>query len=438
MLQNIRLQNIRFQSTRLHRLTVIPLLSGLMLSGCMTHSSQPQSESTQSHPPATHAANLSVCHAIYDAGSSGTRLYLYQQHPDNPQHWISHSGPKVSALADPVREIRGKRWQDADSVTTEVAQALEQIRQDGPAKSNGKPEWSGFDWRQQCDLQSARVLATAGMRIAEQEDRVRSQKLWQMLKGKLQVVAGPQASVDTRTLTGFEEGLYAWLALQDEHKDNAYGIAEMGGASSQVTFPCPDCNDQQDAVRTVKVDGQPIRIYSYSFLGLGQDEATETLAFPDSCQWGVGEKVPGWTPTACASQIPLTTSQDLLKDPYNYPLAAVEGQTQTQKSAKGTANRPPLELGSQQHWYLTGAFSFMQPDDIDNCCFNAGFSCYNPQTSCFTSVYRPTYLTTLGIPVNSDQADVSWTEGANLCGATQCLSLSQPPVCRWSDQGCLD
>jgi len=396
------------------------LLTGLLLSGSAS----------------VFAGNTSVkeCHAIYDAGSSGTRLYIYQQ---KDSRWISHEGPKVSALADPVREIRGKRWQDADQVTSDVVLALENIRKPGPVKTNGKPAWQAFDWQQSCDLKSVRVLATAGMRIAEQENRDRSEQLWKMLNKKLRQATTPATHIDTRTLTGFEEGLYAWLALQDDNKTNQYGIAEMGGASAQVTFPCTDCSDQQDAVRTVMVDQQPIRIYSYSFLGLGQDEAPRTLAFPASCGWGVGKQQPGWMPQDCATEIPVTTADNLLKDPYNYSLTGAQ-QPGAQKADKGTASRPPLDKGNQQHWYLTGAFSYMQEDDIENCCVNGSNSCYNPETSCFTSVYRPTYLKTLGIPVDSAKADVSWTEGANLCGATDCLSVSQPPVCRWSDQGCLN
>ena len=43
-----------------------------------------------------------TCHIMYDAGSSGTRLYIYEQ---QDSIWVPHEGPKVGALADPVREI---------------------------------------------------------------------------------------------------------------------------------------------------------------------------------------------------------------------------------------------------------------------------------------------------------------------------------------------
>lgn len=365
------------------------------------------------------------CHVIYDAGSSGTRLYIYQQQGDG---WLSHEGPKVSALADPVREIRGKTWQDAPAVTEEVVAALNAVRKNGPLK-NGKPKWQAFDWKQQCNLQSASVLATAGMRIAEQENRERANQLWDMMAARLSKEVGAGVKVDTRTLTGFEEGLYAWLALRDEQSSNHYGIAEMGGASAQVTFPCDDCDNSHNAVRTVLVKGQPVKMYSYSFLGLGQDEASKTLtakaAVPADCAYNVGATQPGWKPSACGEEIHLSDSEGL-KDPYNF----ADGKL-------GAHNQPPVAQQGPKQWFLTGAFAYMQPTDVADCCEN-GVQCFNQASSCFSSVYRVKYLGALQVPDAADKADASWTAGANICGATGCLSeVKSAPICRWSDQGCL-
>ena len=126
---------------------VVLLASSALISGCMINS-QPDTNAHNSKSTAStrsHQNNLhqdsSVCHAIYDAGSSGTRLYLYQQTVATQQsamqqggQWLSHEGPKVAALADPIREIRGKNWADASSVIDDVVQALEDLRQDGPLK----------------------------------------------------------------------------------------------------------------------------------------------------------------------------------------------------------------------------------------------------------------------------------------------------------------
>ena len=376
---------------------------------------------------ASAAWRASDCHIIYDAGSSGTRLYIYQQ---QGEQWLTHTGPKVSALADPVREIRGKTWADAGRVTDEVIAALADIRVPGP-DSKGKPKWPAFDWQQQCDVKSARVLATAGMRIAEQENRLHARELWQMLSKKLSTTVGSGVTVDTRTITGFEEGLYAWLALRDDRDSNDYGIAEMGGASAQITFPCTDCDNSHNAVRTVLVDGKSVKMYSYSFLGLGQDEAPKTLTdagasgVPAECAYNIGARQPGWQPASCGTEIHLTDSQGV-KDPYNY-----------EAGIHGAHNQPPIQHNSPSQWFLTGAFAHMAPTDVASCCEDGG-QCYNQEYSCFSSVYRLKYLDTLSIPSTSDKADASWTAGANICGATDCLSEAKSaPICRWSDEGCL-
>ncbi len=79
--------------------------------------------------------------------------------------------------------------------------------------------------------------------------------------------------VTTRTLTEYEEGLYAWLALRELEADGDFGVAEMGGASLQVTFPCPYC----ETARPVRVKDQILPVFSHSFLGWGQDEAWKKI-----------------------------------------------------------------------------------------------------------------------------------------------------------------
>ena len=363
----------------------------------------------------------SECYVIYDAGSSGTRLYIYEG-----IDLIEHKGPELDvALADPVREIRGRRWQDADTVTTEVVSALDEMRKDGPLDKDGKLKWKAFDWTTQCHIVSASVYATAGMRIAEYEDRQKSEELWRMLEQKLQAKVGTSVEVNTRTLSGYEEGLYAWLAVRQDTQNNDFGIVEMGGASSQVTFPCPQCDAINDAVKTVLVEKNPTQIYSYSFLGLGVHEALETLLeSPQSCEYGIGETQEGWKPEDCANQIKLKNAQGIV-DPKNY-----DGD------GLGTYRRPYLHQQDIQ-WYLTGAFRFMKENDIDKCCFHEGECCYEKKYSCFRQVYMKKYLQELNVPPSSEPMDVSWTKGAVICSINDCLQKTVVPVCRWSQQGCL-
>ncbi|MEE9304158.1 MAG: hypothetical protein V3U84_10270 [Thiotrichaceae bacterium] len=383
--------------------------------------------SSCSQQPLTHQVEpipkiLSSCYIVYDAGSSGTRLYIYEQ---KSADWVSHEGPKVAALADPVREIRDKSWTDVDEVITEVVSALNHIKQNGSINKKGKPKWKAFDWEKRCHLVSANVFATAGMRIAEQENRYRSSVLWKKLKQKLQARLGSSVKVNTRTLSGYEEGLYAWLAVRKNNKGQQFGIAEMGGASSQVTFPCEHCDTTNDAVKTITLAGKPMKIYSYSFLGLGQDEAPKTLGLPTSCAYGIGTIKKNWKEADCAHKISIHNEHGF-RDPYNF-----------KQHKKGIHNQLPKYISGIKNWYLTGAFNHMDNSQIKTCCLNKG-KCYNEKKSCFRSVYLKNYLKALSISPSSEKMDVSWTSGAVVCAVNDCLQkTAPPPVCRWTDKGCL-
>jgi hypothetical protein len=205
-----------------HNLLFMGILILLTLSRCHT-------------PPVLlrTAETASTCYIVYDAGSSGTRLYIYEQ---DGAVLREYEGPKVSALADPVREFRGKTWNDAEAVTTAVVAALDDMRKGGPLDDQGQPQWAAFDWTTRCQVASAAIYASAGMRIAEQEHPERSLELWTMVKRKLQAKVGATVKGSTRTLTGFEEGLYAWLAVSQTTKTYDFGMVEMGGLRRKLPF----------------------------------------------------------------------------------------------------------------------------------------------------------------------------------------------------------
>ncbi len=202
--------------------------------------------------------------------------------------------------------------------------------------------------------------------------------------------------------------------------DSNFGIVEMGGASTQITFPCADCEDTQQ----ILVRGESLPMYSYSFLGLGQDEAPKTLGLAPTCEYGVGLHDRDWTPATCAKDIHFEYPEGFI-DPYNYG-----------PQGRGTYNDVPNEQAKVENWTLTGAFNYMAPDDVDNCCMDEN-QCYQPETSCFRAVYLPKYLNALEI-VSSQTVSASWTYGAAVCAATNCLQDRSGRHCRWTDKGCLE
>ena len=351
---------------------------GLLLAGCAGLTGQGRD-----------GGELPACHVIYDAGSSSTRLFVYQR---TASGWQGHRGPVTDALADPVLGNRGKTMQDAGVVVDDIVMALEDLRHDGPAGSAGEPKWRAFDWKKQCRIESAAVYATAGMRMAEQLRPRASSQLWRMLDHKLG--AALQVDVTARSLTGYEEGLFAWLAKRQAETDGNFGLAEMGGASMQVTFPCRDCRSS----RPVRVNGQALPIFSRSLMGWGQDEAWKKYAHLSSCQVGSGRQRPGWTAADCAQGI------------TGFP-EAIAGIVDSIKPA------------GELRWYISEAFRYMQDTDIDDYCRRGIESSFQPVSACFRAVYLDKVLYALGLAGSAEKTDVSWTLGAVVCTDTRCLEV---------------
>ena len=333
--------------------------------------------------------DVPACHIIYDAGSKGTRLYIYEQ---TTAGWLKHQGPRTGALADPVRAIRGKTMSDAGTVVNDIVQTLEDIRHDGPVNKKGVPKWPAFDWQKHCNIEAVTVFATAGMRLAEQLDAPASEVLWKMLNDRLSTTTGMEAT--TRTLSGYEEGLFAWLAGREGMTGDNFGIAEMGGASIQVAFPCAECK----AAREVIVQGRSVAVYSHSFQGWGQDEAWKKFGSSPACATGVGKTNPDWEMADC------TASMQVFSE------VAVDVGKAIKKS-------------DGLRWYLSDAFKYMQDTDVEQFCREGVDSGYEPISACFRAVYLQNVLTTLGLPAESELTDVDWTLGAVICTATRCLAV---------------
>ncbi len=357
---------------------VLPLLMVLALSvgGCGTVSQQEQAH-----------ADVPACRIIYDAGSSMTRLFVYQQ---TAAGWLPHPGPGTDALADPIRGKRGKTMADIDNVIDALLGALTDLRSDGPLEENGKPRWQAFDWQRQCRVESAAVFGTAGMRMAQQQDAGASSLLWKKLNARLAATLG--MPVTTRTLSEYEEGLYAWLALREAQPDANFGIAEMGGASIQVAFPCRNC----EGARQVRVKDRLVSVLSRSFLGWGQDEAWHRFGHIAECKRGAGVDDQGWQIDDCESGVA--------------GFADVAAEV-----------RRNLEEAQGLRWYLTAAFRYMRNSDIEDFCQKGVDSGFEPESSCFRAIYLQSVIKTLALPPAAEKSAANWTLGAVVCAATRCL-----------------
>src|SRR5690606_35248812 len=83
------------------------------------------------------------------------------------------------------------------------------------------------------------------------------------------------------TITGKMEGLYAWLDINYLFKNfqnntPTVGSVEFGGASTQIAFALDKSNKLIDEV-SIDINNQRYHVFSKSFLGLGINEARESM-----------------------------------------------------------------------------------------------------------------------------------------------------------------
>jgi hypothetical protein len=197
------------------------------------------------------------CQAIIDAGSSGSRLYIYAS-PYNTQKWHVVWNKKVEPglSSVPVEKINPYLNQ------------LIQIKTTQPI--------------------SISLYGTAGMRLlpeAEQTKRYQAVKDW--------FIGHPEWIVKSvRTITGQEEGVFAWLAVQNEMNllnqpiKNMKSVVEFGGASAQVSIPIESKELKkytQSDIYPLKVADKTIYVWSKSYLGLGINEVEKNFTDSAAC-----------------------------------------------------------------------------------------------------------------------------------------------------------
>jgi guanosine-diphosphatase len=214
--------------------------------------------------------------AVFDAGSSGTRVHIYR--PLNPGIGFSAVGalpdfapnPSSKKVKPGLSSFVGKE----DEVSTYLAPLLELISQ---STKNGPVQASGVST---LPSDSCLVIfgATAGLRSVPSA----APKLVEAARSAV-TSSTPCTIGSFRVISGEEEGSYGWLTVQSLSKrlpgqSNAaagyWGVLEMGGASMQVTAPLqpPSLNSAMTRFK-VPFGSQSELLYAHSFLGYGLDSA---------------------------------------------------------------------------------------------------------------------------------------------------------------------
>jgi hypothetical protein len=192
---------------------------------------------------------------VIDAGSSGSRLFVYQQGAD-PRS--IEDVVELSNAAQPLAAHAGDPAQAGEKAIGQLIGALDrELGERGIAKAD----------------MEVHLLATAGMRLLPAPA---AQAIQASVTRTLRERGYKPGRVET--ISGEMEGFYAWLDVnvllgQLEPGKTPVGIVEIGGASVQAAYasaPAP-------GVVTASFGGATYTDRSVSFLGLGIEQARKSL-----------------------------------------------------------------------------------------------------------------------------------------------------------------
>ena len=213
--------------------------------------------------------------AVIDAGSSGSRIHVYQYHYTGtvkvvaPSHETHKEKPGLSSYGnDPT-----KKPEDAgESIKPLVEFAKQHIPPD------------------QVSNTPILLKATAGMRLLHQDNPGAANSILASVKLTLSNSEFQFSPSDAHIIDGQEEGMLGWLALnylidtQSPQKNlrgktdqkPSWSVFEMGAASVQVSFPLESSSEiPKEYVLPYRspTSGQKEEMYTHSFLGYGVQSA---------------------------------------------------------------------------------------------------------------------------------------------------------------------
>lgn len=249
---------------------VVLALASLSVAGCQVEPERPG-------PVGSYAI-------LIDASSSGSRIHLFQvrQQDEGEVPWVR--------AAPFPREPGEEAWQ------TVVDGGLSDHEDDPSAAGESLAPLMDFATGKLAALGvdaagvSLHLKATAGMRLVHEPARSAI-----MADVSQFLAAAPFDFQGAEIISGDQEGLYGWitvnyiLGLLGGGPFPTVGALDLGGASTQITF-LPVDFPELDA-QEVELGGTTYRVYTHSYLGLGQDQARATVASADC--WPRGYTVEG-------------------------------------------------------------------------------------------------------------------------------------------------
>lgn len=196
-----------------------------------------------------------------DAGSSGTRAYIYMWESDRDIPNVRPAPDVEHAYEIKLHIPLASAAKDDTAIETIFSKILEYCNDKIPKEYI--PTTRFF------------VFATAGMRLLPQKDQdVILDKTYEYLlknspyKLKRRYI---------RVISGIEEGVYGWISVNHllgnfENHLPTVGALDMGGASFQIAIEVPD-NVKADSLHKVSVGKKSVNLFAHSYLGYGVNQA---------------------------------------------------------------------------------------------------------------------------------------------------------------------
>lgn len=226
------------------------------------------------------AAAATVYTAVIDAGSSGTRIFLYEVAP-GPYPVIkeiaSHKGIAGDDGIDDFLDRLGGAGKNLGPEAVGEAVIGPLLDAITPAlKERGVKDGDVV-----VDL-----LATAGMRSTLKpigsHDPSEVDAFYDGIRRF--ITAKGFAAGEVRTTDGSaEEGLWTWIDVNNRYRDAfrtdkaPVGVVEVGGSSMQISYPTIAAPDPAQNIYAVSINGRTFSVFDRTYIGLGQDDARKAM-----------------------------------------------------------------------------------------------------------------------------------------------------------------
>jgi apyrase len=212
---------------------------------------------------------------IIDAGSSGSRIYIYCWKPAgvNGIPWVT---------AAPALEGEPSWTKKVDKGLSEFPNAIDAKNSLEPL-TNYALEKIGND-PETLKQTPLHLMATAGMRLLEDKDKDKADEIIRRVDRYLKETF---ARARTTVIRGKKEALYGWIAVnylmgflkeKDGNSSPTMGILELGGASTQIAYASSNAPAQNLA--TLQSGNTAYQIYVHSLRDSGQDQALKEINEP--------------------------------------------------------------------------------------------------------------------------------------------------------------